>query len=288
MNFTLYTLHPSIFQSFLESGLIARGISQSIIGVNTVNWRDKYGVGGYNQIDDKPYGGGTGMVLQPNQIYQSLVEHGGVSSLYKQPTKIIEHASYLPNNSRFINHWKQLKPRNVTISLTPRGHRYNQQCAQWLAESFDDIHILCGRYEGFDARISDCVDLEISMGDYVLNGGEVAAMSLIESVSRLVPGFVTKTTSILHDSFSTEQNLYQESSEFVIGKRNLHTVEKITPSESKFDNLFDDDTWIREILPHIEHPQYTRPEIWNNVCVPKVLIEGNHKLISHWQHKWWD
>ncbi len=287
MKFTIYTLHPNILQSFLDSGLIARGISQSIIGVKTINWRDNYGIGGYKQIDDKPYGGGTGMVLQPNPIYQSLVENKSISPLYSQPSEITEHTSLLPNNSKFFDYWKKNKPKTVTISLTPRGHRYTQPCAQWLAENFENIHLLCGRYEGFDARVSDIVDLELSMGDYVLNGGEVAAMGMIESVSRLVPGYVTKSTSVLHDSFSSEQNVYQESNEFIIGKRNMVNQSSISPNTTQIINLFDDKKWIQDILPHLEHPQYTRPELWNNVSVPQVLLEGNHKLIAQWQKRWW-
>jgi tRNA (guanine37-N1)-methyltransferase len=286
MKFNIFTLHPTIFDSFFGTSLIARGISQSIIQEERINWRDKYGVGGYNQIDDKPFGGGSGMVIQPNQIYQSLLEHDAVSPLFAPPQELKEHTKLTPNNPRFFDYWLRNKPRKVTISLTPRGYQFNQKTAEWLAGSFDTINLLCGRYEGFDHRVDEAVDLELSIGNFVLNGGEVAAMTMIESISRLIPGFVTKDTSILHDSFSSELNHYREDQEYIIGKRNLGKI--MPPGLEKQElkqNLFNEKEWIKNILPFIEHPHYTRPEIWQNMKVPQVLIDGNHKEIDRWRKK---
>jgi tRNA (guanine37-N1)-methyltransferase len=284
MKFNIFTLHPTIFDSFFGTSLIARGISQNIIQETRINWRDKYGIGGYNQIDDKPFGGGSGMVIQPDQIYQSLLEHNAVSPLFTAQEDKKEHNKLTPNNPLFFEYWLKNKPTNVTISLTPRGYQYNQKMAEWLAGNFETINILCGRYEGFDHRVDEAVDLELSIGNFVLNGGEVAAMTVIESVSRLIPGFVTKDTSVLHDSFSSELNHYREDREYVIGKRNLG---KITPEVQtqapSIQNLFNEQDWIKNILPFLEHPQYTRPEIWHNMKVPQVLLDGNHKEIDKWR-----
>jgi tRNA (guanine37-N1)-methyltransferase len=287
MKFTLYTLLPQIFNSFFETSLIARGLNQGIIHEERINWREKYGVGGYKQVDDKPFGGGSGMVLQANPIFEALKENNAISQLYQKPENIIVHAKKFPNNADFFSYWQAHKPRSVTISLTPRGFPFTQQTAEWLAENFNSIHMLCGRYEGFDHRVDDMVDLEISLGSFVLNGGEVAAMSIIESVSRLVPGFVTKNTSIKHDSFSSELNQYQENREFVIGKHKLEQTGYPQVQKAKLDNIFDNQWWLENVLPQIEHPQYTRPEVWNNLRTPSVLLDGDHKKIANWQSKWW-
>jgi tRNA (guanine37-N1)-methyltransferase len=136
-------------------------------------------------------------------------------------------------------------------------------------------------YEGFDARVDRCFDLELSLGDFVLNGCEVASMCVIELVARLVPGFVTK----VHDSFSSRQNYYDEQHEYIIGKHNLKTQKKVTTAPSQ-QNLFDNHQWLTEIAPHIEHPQFTRPEIWQNQAIPPLLLEGNHKLIQQYYTNW--
>jgi tRNA (guanine37-N1)-methyltransferase len=284
MKFKIFTLHPTIFDSFFGTSLIARGISQNIIQEQRINWRDKYGVGGYNQIDDKPFGGGSGMVIQPDQIHQSLLEHNAVSPLFNPPQTQQEHNKLTPNNPKFFEYWLKNKPKTVTISLTPRGYQYNQKMTEWLSENFDTVNVLCGRYEGFDHRVDEAVDLELSIGNFVLNGGEVAAMTMIESVSRLIPGFVTKDTSVLHDSFSSELNHYREDREYVIGKRNLGKTDLNVQQKNTIQtNLFDEQDWIKNILPYIEHPQYTRPEIWQNMKVPQVLLDGNHKEIDKWR-----
>jgi tRNA (guanine37-N1)-methyltransferase len=163
--------------------------------------------------------------------------------------------------------------------LTPRGFTFNQQIAQWLA-TFTEINLLCGRFEGFDSRVSECVDVELSMGDFVSNGGEVPAMLVIEAVSRLLPGFVTKATSIQHESFSDGLNLYTEYSQF---------LKPSTPNFTTHNqlNLFDDLNWSKEKLPKLEHPQYSRPEVWHNLSVPKMLLQGDHKQIHSWRNTWY-
>lgn len=288
MHYTVFTLQPNIFDSFLSNSLIARGISNNIISVNRVNWREKYGIGGYKQIDDKPFGGGHGMVLQPDPIFQALNDANLVSTLYEKSNKIINHNRIVPNNSNFYQNWQsnEKKVGKVTISLTPRGFPINQQLVEWLSSNFYELGILCGRYEGFDHRINEFVDLELSLGDFVLNGGEVAAMALIESVSRLLPGFVTKSENVMHDSFSSQLNHYVEQEEYVIGKNKFQNYERIPKNNTNLQ-LFDDNKWKTNVLTKIEHPQYSRPEIWNNLQVPEILLSGNHKKIQNWRLNWW-
>ena len=288
MNYTVFTLLPDIFDSFLSNSLIARGVSNHIIKVNRINWRENYGIGCYKQIDDKPFGGGHGMVLQPDHIFNALTDTNLISTLYKKSNQIIIHDRISPNNSNFYQNWKLNKKniRKVTVSLTPRGFPINQQIIEWLSYNFDEIGILCGRYEGFDSRVGELVDLEVSLGNFVLNGGEVGAMALIEGISRLLPGFVTKSENVMHDSFSSGLNQYQEQQEYVIGKRKLlQKLDKIEVHQSI--DLFSDNDWKSSVLPKIEHPQYSRPEIWNNIQVPEVLVGGNHKKIQDWRLNWW-
>jgi tRNA G37 N-methylase TrmD len=274
MFFRIFTLHPEIFKSFLDVGLIARGIEKGVISVELINWREKYGVGGYKQVDDRPYGGGQGMVLQVEPVYQALKEYDAISDLYKQNSTESEHFKILPNNSKFFSKAKNIK--KATILLTPRGYPLNQKIIQFLSE-FESLNILCGRYEGFDERVNDLVDMEISVGNYILNGGEVPAMALVEAVSRLIPDFISKPFASTHDSFSSGLNYYNEDSQYT----------KMGFIKQDTFQGFDDNWWQKNILPYIEHPQYTRPEIWNGRKVPKVLLEGNHKLIQEWRQNWY-
>ena len=290
MHFRIFTLHPDIFTSFTSNSLIARGLAQEVISLETVNWREKYGAGKRRQVDDKPYGGGSGMILQCEPIYGALSEYNAVSPLYREIPTPQEYAKLYPNNADFFE-YARTNPdhRSVTISLTPRGHRYTQQTAEWLASRFDTVNLVCGRYEGFDARADKCFDLELSLGDFVLNGGEAASMCVVESIARLVPGFVTKDTSVLHDSFSSSGNYYAENHEYVVGTRRMRQKPSLrqTPTRATFTrNLFDNERWLREIAPRIEHPQFTRPEVWRNVRIPQVLLDGDHKKIQESRSDW--
>ncbi len=306
MLFRLFTLHPDIFGGFTSNSLIARGIANQVIDIQTVNWRENFGIGNYKQVDDKPFGGGSGMVLMAQPIIEAMQSTGclsknleiGLKSNLENTSEVqkpTQHNSYLPNNAQFWEAVKSgiIKNKKVNVLMTPRGFPFNQQTAEWMAESFEEINILCGRYEGFDARINDSIDLELSVGNFVLNGGEVGAMCVIEAISRLVPDFITKNTSVLHDSFSSGLNHYNEfefgNSKQPISKKNQLKKDEleIQKQNAKNKNLFDNTWWINRILPHIEHPQYTRPEVWNNVAIPSVLLSGNHKNIQQWRNKWW-
>lgn len=318
MIYRVFTLHPDLFSSFKENGLIARGISKDIIKIDLVNWRDQFGIGNYKQVDDKPFGGGSGMVLMCEPIYQALLANDAVSSLFESGDEILYtknkdlveleeflstlpesdvaaqignyHRRILPNNALFEKKQKLNPGKKVTISLTPRGFPVNQKVCEYLATEFEEINILCGRYEGFDSRVSELVDMELSIGNFVTNGGEIPAMALIEAVSRLLPDFVTKNTSILHDSFSTGLNRYQEQAEFVVGKKNNKKNDIFNldlNQDSKSRTLFDNNWWISKVLPFIEHPQYTRPTVWRDIQIPDVLLSGDHKKIQQWRLKWY-
>jgi tRNA (guanine37-N1)-methyltransferase len=325
MLFKIFTLHPDIFDSFTKNALIARGVAKDIVKFEFVNWREKYGIGNYKQVDDSPFGGGSGMVLMAEPVIKAMddsscFEISGNSSLSRHPELVSgspktedvvetkyditkEHTSYLPNNAKFYESIKsgKNKTKKVNIMMTPRGFPMNQKVVEWLAQDFEEINILCGRYEGFDARVNDFVDLELSIGNFVLNGGEVGAMCLVEAVARLVPDFISKNNSVLHDSFSSGLNEYKEF-QFENAKtqyqKKLVAATTVSPfsnpyksNESPYNksslNLFDNNWWKSNILPYIEHPQYTRPEIWRNISVPSILKTGDHAKIQKWRTKWY-
>ncbi len=295
MHFRVFTLYPDLFNSYLQQALIARAISKHLISIETINWREQFGKGKHKQVDDRPFGGGGGMVLMVEPIFLALNKHQAVSTLYQPPQSSSIHQRILPNNSSFYRLWLDkihTQPlKMVTILLTPRGFPLNQEVVEWLT-NFEEINLLSGRYEGFDARVSELVDLEISLGNFVLNGGEIAALAIIESVSRLIPGFIGKAKCTNHDSFSAVVNLYQEEEEYIFGKKNLQTNKaKLFWKESENvilkPQIFDDQYWLLNLAPQLEHPQYTHPEVWNNYSVPPWLKTGNHKIIHHWRTNWW-
>ena len=170
MQFDVITLFPEMFSAIKDEGVIARSIKKSLLSVNTYQLRD-FSDNKHRNIDDKPYGGGAGMVMQVKPIRDC------------------------------INKIKQDKPKTKVIYLSPQGKKLTHKIAKQLS-ALDSITLLCGRYEGVDERaIEHDVDMEISIGDYVISGGELAAMVLIDAVSRQIPGVLGNQDS-LNDSFA--------------------------------------------------------------------------------------
>ena len=169
MRFDIITLFPEMFSAIKEEGVIARAIKKSIISINEWQLRD-FSENKYKNIDDKAYGGGAGMVMQVKPIRD------------------------------FIKKIKEQEPETKVIYLSPQGDPLNQNLVEKLS-SFESLTLLCGRYEGVDERVIDNdVDFEVSIGDYVISGGELAAMVLIDSVSRRLPNVLGSKES-LNDSF---------------------------------------------------------------------------------------
>ncbi len=170
MQFDVITLFPEMFSAIKDEGVIARSIKKSLLSVNTYQLRD-FSDNKHGNIDDKPYGGGAGMVMQVIPIRDC------------------------------INKIKQDKPKTKVIYLSPQGKKLTHKIAKQLS-ALDSITLLCGRYEGVDERVIEHdVDMEISIGDYVISGGELAAMVLIDTVSRQIPGVLGNQDS-LNDSFA--------------------------------------------------------------------------------------
>ena len=203
MKFDVLTLFPEMFESIRKS-IIGKAEEKNLIEINLINIRD-FSKNKHKKVDDSPYGGGAGMVMQADVVYDA---------------------------------YKSIKDENAkVIYLTPQGKVLNQKKVEELSKE-KHLILLCGHYEGIDQRVIDkIVDEEISIGDYVLTGGEIPAMVLIDSVSRYVDGVLSEDST----------------------------------SEESFSQGI------------LEYPQYTRPEIFEEVRVPEVLLSGHHQNISKWR-----
>ena len=178
INFNIISLSPKFFESLNNMGIISRAINNKLITINIIDLRN-FGEGNYKQVDDCPYGGGSGMLLKPEPIYKAYesIKRSGNS---------------------------------LTLLMSPQGKQLNQSdFSRWLA--FDQVTIICGQYEGFDERVRFLADEEISLGDYVLSGGEIPAIGIINGMSRLIPGTLGDPNSLKdesHNNFLLEYPQY--------------------------------------------------------------------------------
>lgn len=202
------TLFPEMFEGVLNNSMMWKAQDKKAVEFTLINLRE-FGIGPRKQVDDTPYGGGDGMLLKPEPLFAA-----------------VEQA-------------KQNDPTAKVVLMTPRGQRWKQSLAQTWADDEQGIIFICGRYEGYDERITTLVDEQVSVGDYVLTGGELPAMTIIDSIVRLIPGVLGGETSAEIESFSDGETL--------------------------------------------EFPQYTRPEDFNGMKVPEVLLSGNHANIAKWR-----
>ena len=170
MKFDVLTLFPDMFSAYLREGILGRAIQRGLVDVELLNIRD-FATGPHRTVDDRPYGGGDGMVMKAGPIFRAL----------QSVTRMEGHGP--------------------VVLFSPQGKIFTQAMA-WEMVEWEQLIFICGRYEGVDERIrSTCVDMELSIGDYVLNGGELAAMVVIEAVSRLIPDVLGGERSNLEDSF---------------------------------------------------------------------------------------
>lgn len=171
MQFDVITLFPDFFSSPLQSGLLGKALARGIARVNLVNPRD-FTPDKHRRVDDEPYGGGAGMVLKPEPIFAAVES--------------------LPRLAR-----------SDILLMTPQGQPLNQPLLQSLAGDWDQLVLICGRYEGVDERVRYLAGREVSLGDFVLTGGEIPALALIDGVVRLLPGTVGKAESLKAESFQS-------------------------------------------------------------------------------------
>jgi tRNA (guanine37-N1)-methyltransferase len=207
LHIDIITAVPALLESPFAHSILKRAKDKNLLNVNIINLRD-FGMGKHQQIDDYQYGGGAGMVMMCEPL-SKCIESLKANIIYDE-----------------------------IIYMTPDGATYNQKTANTLSLK-NNILIICGHYKGIDQRIRDMyVTMEISIGDYVLSGGELGAAILVDSIGRLIPGVLSDETSALTDSFQ--------------------------------DNL-------------LAPPVYTRPEEFNGLKVPEVLLNGHFKMIDEWR-----
>lgn len=204
MNITILTLFPNIFEPILSTSILGRGVKKGLVEFEVVDLRP-FGEGVHQVVDGRPYGGGVGMVFRADILAKAV---------------------------------KKIKNGGHVILTSASGKPLKQDKVRQLSKR-DHIVIICGHYEGVDQRFIDkYVDEEVSIGDFVLTGGEIPAMAIADAVTRLIPGVLNKEEAVIEESFS--------------------------------ENL-------------LEYPQYTRPDDFEGLKVPAVLISGNHKEVDKWR-----
>lgn len=205
------TLFPGMFPGPLGFSLAGKALEKGIWSLNTLDIRD-FATDKHRTVDDSPFGGGIGMVMKPDVI------------------------------DRAVAHAKTLLPAAKVVYPSPRGVPLTQELAEELKDQ--QVIIMCGRFEGLDQRVIDHHGmLEVSLGDFILSGGEIAALALLDACVRLLPGVISKPGAVEQESFS---------------------------NTTKYAGL-------------LEYPHYTRPSVWNGISVPDVLLSGNHEQIDAWR-----
>ena len=205
LHIKIFTLYPEIFPGLLGKGLYGKALNKKLWDLKIIGIRD-YANDKNQTVDDTPYGGGSGMVLKADVVAKALDTN--------------------------------IKKKEKIIYLSPKGSTFNQEKAREILEN-ETINILCGHFEGIDQRVIDSRGIEeISIGDFILSGGETAAYVILDSILRLVPG--------------------------VLGNENSY-------KDESFENGL------------LEYPQYTKPQIWEKIAVPEVLLSGDHSKIKNWR-----
>lgn len=210
MIFDIITLAPDMFDLYSKTGIIGRAVSNNLIEINAHQLRE-YSTDKHKHVDDYPYSGGPGMLIK---------------------------ADVVSNAMKVINRKDDVSQKKAVIYMTPKGRKFNQKIAKELSQ-YDKLIILVGAFEGIDQRAIDkYVDMEISMGDFVTTSGDLPALTMIDSVVRLLPGVLGSDDSSVDESHSS---------------------------------------------CFLEYPQYTRPEVFEDMRVPEILLSGNHAKIAAWK-----
>jgi tRNA (guanine37-N1)-methyltransferase len=240
MKADIVTIFPDFFRGPLDHGITRRATEMGLVKIEVHDLR-QYTHDRHRTVDDRPFGGGEGMVLKPEPIFECL-----------EPLGLFAREQRLDGSAK-----------ESVIVLSAQGQRFTQEVASELA-SLDRIVLICGRYEGVDERVTEFLaDRELSIGDYVLSGGELGAAVIIEAVTRLLPGAVGNEASTRQESFTGHSKAAEVSQEGEF-KGNASTCGS--------GGLLD-------------YPHYTRPAEFRGMAVPEVLINGNHSDIRRWRRK---
>jgi len=248
MKFDILTIFPHILDSYLNESILGRALKNKLIKIKAHDLRDVTR-DKHKTVDDKPYGGGPGMVMMIEPIYKTLKKILGTDF---PPARSSQATARVAPTRR--------SKKTKIILLDPRGKQFDQDKALEFSK-LDQLIFICGRYEGIDARIDQFIDEKISIGPYILSGGELGSAVIIESVARLLPGVLGNNKSLTEETFSLSYNKQLTSSQKDKGKIS------------------------------IEYDQYTRPEVFEykqglkkiKLKVPQILLSGNHAEIKKWR-----
>ena len=233
MRFDIITIFPGFFAGIFEHGVLKRAIQGGLLSVGVHDLRE-FTHDRHRTVDDRPFGGGEGMVLKPEPLAEA-----------------VEHLQLAPRAERAVQ-------RETVILLSAQGKRFTQGIARELA-AMRRVVLLCGRYEGVDERVSEIIaDQELSIGDYVLSGGELAAAVVLDSTMRLLPGVLGNDASSEYESFGRADALLDKKT----GVNSTHGAGGL-----------------------LDYPHYTRPAEFRGLTVPEVLSSGNHEQIRRWRRE---
>jgi tRNA (guanine37-N1)-methyltransferase len=235
MRFDIVTIFPGLFAGFFEHGVVKRAIQGGLLQVGVHDLRE-FTHDRHRTVDDRPFGGGEGMVLKAEPLAEA-----------------VEHLRLSPKPHRTAE-------GQTVILLSAQGKRYSQAMARELACK-ERVVLLCGRYEGVDERVSELIaDQELSIGDYVLSGGELAAAVVLDTTMRLLPGVLGNQASSEYESFGLADQLLENKAEE--GVSSTHGAGGL-----------------------LDYPHYTRPAEFCGLSVPEVLSSGNHEQIRRWRRE---
>ena len=231
--FDIITIFPGFFAGIFEHGVVKRAIQSGLLGVAVHDLR-QFAHDRHRTVDDRPFGGGEGMVMKPEPLAEA-----------------VEHLQLAPRAERVAQ-------QETVILLSAQGRTFSQAMARQLARS-QRVVLLCGRYEGVDERVNTLVaDQELSIGDYVLSGGELAAAVVLDATMRLVPGVLGNEASSEYESFGAADSQLQQRP----GLRSTHGAGGL-----------------------LDYPHFTRPAEFRGLTVPEVLSSGNHDQIRRWRRE---
>jgi tRNA (guanine37-N1)-methyltransferase len=238
MRADILTIFPGFFRGPLDHGITRRACEMGLATISVHDLRE-FTHDKHRTVDDRPFGGGEGMVLKPEPLFECLQSLG------------------LASREGRVNDRAAGRAKQSVILLSAQGQRFTQKVATALA-ALDRMVLICGRYEGVDERVADFLaDRELSIGDYVLSGGEMAAAVVIEAITRLLPGALGNEASARQESFTAQADVKKvEGADSTCGSGGL-----------------------------LDYPHYTRPAEFGGMNVPEVLLSGNHEEIRRWRHQ---
>ena len=265
MNFHIITIFPEMFDSYFNESILGRAQEDGRVKINIYNLRDYADQKDKRRtVDDTPYGGGPGMVMMVEPIFKCVKEiKSKVKSQSHFPTPLSATRDKLkatrgkkskvnPTSLKLRGTRSQkskVKSQMLILLTSAKGKLYNQEKAKEIKKSYTDVIIICGRYEGVDERVAEFIaDEEVSIGEYILTGGELPAMVIVDSITRLIDGVLGNEESLKSESYNTEKN------------------KCLAFGDKKYD-----------------YPVYTKPAEFNGWKVPEILLSGNHKEIEKWR-----